>query len=186
MAHTSRPGDPLFHLQGGAVLGAVVGLVLGAAAPRTVALAAAGAAALAFIIWFRGSLWPLISKERFYESFFGIPGPGPVTYINEGAAAGVIAGTGLGLVASGTVASLLVWVGLGLLLVRYMSSLRCLLDALRGAAQRGSAYRRLLAEVHGDRALAERLMAYEGRQGPAAGRDELAARALARLERDRR
>ncbi len=58
MASFSKRTEPLFHLQGGAVLGATMGLIVSAAAPRTLALAAMAVAALAFAFWFRGSLCP--------------------------------------------------------------------------------------------------------------------------------
>ncbi|HOG47968.1 MAG TPA: hypothetical protein PLB78_15170, partial [Anaerolineae bacterium] len=126
-----------------------------------------------------------------YESFFGIAGPAPVTYIREGIAGGLVAGGALGIVVgmfSTLVTSLLVWAGLGLLVARYMDSLHEFVAALRGigAVRRGSAYKRLLARVRGDKALAKRLVEYEARRTPEAGREELAERALDRLERDSR
>ncbi len=191
MVGPSGRTDPGFHLQGGAVLGAVIGLIIGANLPRMVTLVLMGAAALAFAWWFRGSLWPLLSRSRLYESFFGIAGPGPVTYIREGAAAGIVLGGAIGIVLSHfsmLAVSLLLWAGLAVLVMRYMDSLRCLLTALQGvgSTRRAAPYRQLLAKIHGDRALAERLMAYEAKRAPIASRDELAERALERLERDRR
>jgi len=53
MAISSKRGDPSFHLQAGAVLGATAGLAVGSAAPRTVTFVLMGAAALAFLVWFR-------------------------------------------------------------------------------------------------------------------------------------
>ncbi len=185
MAYPSKHSDPLFHLQGGALLGAIVGLIVSGLAPRPLALAVMAAAGLAFALWFRGSLWPLLTKQRFYESFFGIPGPGPVTYIREGMAAGVVVGGAVRLVLSAPIASLLVWAGLALLLFRYRGSLGCLMAALRGEGS-GPAYGRLLTRLQGDRALAERLIAYESRAGSPGSREELAERALERLERDSR
>lgn len=184
----SMRDDPMFHLQGGAVLGAVLGLIAGASAPRMVALMLMGAAALAFAFWFKGSLWPLLSKSRFYESFFGIQGPAPIVYVREGMAAGVIAGGAVGLLLHGSIfASLLVWAGLALVMIRYVDSARCLLSALQGlGGRRSSPYRQLLARVHGDKALAKRLIAYEARLAPLEGHDALAGRALDRLDRDSR
>ncbi len=108
-----------------------------------------------------------------------------MTYIREGIAAGVIAGGAAGLVLIPSIASVLAWAGLALLLIRYRGSLGCLLAALRGEGG-GPAYGRLLTRVQGDRALAERLIAYEGRRGPPDSREDLAERALERLERDGR
>lgn len=187
MAGSNMRDNPFFHLQGGALLGAILGLIAGAAAPRPLALMLMCAAALAFALWFKGSLWPLLTKTRFYESFFGIPGPAPEVYVREGAAAGMVAGGALGLLLQGTIyASLLVWAGLALLIIRYTDSLRCLLWALQSGGRRGSPYRRLLGRLRGDRALAERLIAYEAKRAPFESREQLAERALERLERDSR
>lgn len=65
-----------------------------------------------------------------------------------------------------------------------------LLERSRGVSLAGlfrprdAHYRALLQRAHGDRALAERLMAHERRALPSADRETLAQRALERWERD--
>jgi len=188
MASLSKHNEWSLPLQGGAVLGVTVGLAARAAVPQTAVLVVMGIGALAFALWFRESLWPLITRTRFYESFFGIPGPGPLTYIKEGVAAGIVAGGAVSLLLAPRIASWLVWVGLAVLVLRYGETLRCLLAMGQGTVDRwrNSSYRNLLARVHGDRALAERLIAYEARYAPNATREELAESALARLQHDSR
>ena len=54
-----------------------------------------------------------------------------------------------------------------------------------GGRSQGRAYPQLLAKARGDKGLVERLMAYEQKRNPGGSRDEWAADALDRWNRDR-
>ena len=54
-----------------------------------------------------------------------------------------------------------------------------------GGSGRGNAYQQLLAKARGDKGLADRLIAYEQKRNPSGSRNEWAADALDRWNRDR-
>ena len=78
-------------------------------------------------------------------------------------------------------------IGLGVAAVGYFMTQRngtSTFTSGRGGG-RGGAYQQLLAKARGDKALAERLMAYEQKRNPNGSRNEWAADALDRWNRDR-
>ena len=77
-------------------------------------------------------------------------------------------------------------VGLGVAAIGYFLAQRGGSGAsFSGGRNRGNAYQQLLAKARGDKGLADRLIAYEQKRNPNGSRNEWAADALDRWNRDR-
>ncbi|MBN1179530.1 MAG: hypothetical protein JXD18_09975 [Anaerolineae bacterium] len=189
MSTTQRNGAA-FHLQGGAILGALAGALAGAAFPLPVGICAVAVAAVVAALLFKKTLWPLLSRKKLYESLFNTQRVEPVLYAAEGIALGAVAGALAGIFLPGYPLLVLGLIGAAVLLLRYHETLGLLASVVKrgsGSSTRSSAaYRTLLAKAGGDRALVERLIAYEQRLAPASNREVCIERAIARWENDRR
>ncbi len=99
---------------------------------------------------------------------------------------GAVAGLGLGLFVMETLGPIIILVAIGGVIGYFVPEVvQAIWGASGGRGAASPAYRQLLRMTMGDREQAERLIRYERRYAPDAGREQLIQRAIDRLEYDR-